>query len=97
MYKLRQSRVLISGLGSVGVEIAKNLILGGVRHITLHDTKNVSWRDLSAQYYLGTSDVGKNRAEACFSALEELNDSVQCDLTVQELTEDFVKEFDVSS
>lgn len=49
MKNLRKSSVLISGIGSVGVEIAKNLILGGVRSITIHDTKNCEWRDLSAQ------------------------------------------------
>ncbi|CAD5231489.1 unnamed protein product [Bursaphelenchus xylophilus] len=95
MYKLRQSRVLISGLGSVGVEVSKNLILGGIRHITLHDTKVVEWRDLSAQYYLNEKHVGKNRAESCFAALEELNDSVQCNLSTEELTEDVVAQFDL--
>uniref|UniRef100_A0A914RPN9 Uncharacterized protein n=1 Tax=Parascaris equorum TaxID=6256 RepID=A0A914RPN9_PAREQ len=49
MKNLRKSSVLISGIGSVGVEIAKNLILGGVRSVTIHDTKNCEWRDLSAQ------------------------------------------------
>ncbi|CAD5225283.1 unnamed protein product [Bursaphelenchus okinawaensis] len=95
MYKLRQARVLISGLGSVGVEISKNLILGGIRHISLHDTKNVEWKDLSAQYYLNESHLGKNRAESCFAALEELNDSVQCNLSTEELTEEIVAQFDL--
>lgn len=97
MHKLRQAKVLISGLGGVGVEVAKNLILGGVRHVTLHDVKTVSWRDLAAQYYVKESDIGKNRAAACFAALEELNDSVQCTLSTDELTEAFVADFDVSS
>ncbi|VDK55799.1 unnamed protein product [Anisakis simplex] len=49
MKNLRKSSVLISGIGSVGVEIAKNLILGGVRHVTLHDVNTCKWIDLSAQ------------------------------------------------
>jgi len=35
MTRLRSSSVLIAGMGGVGVEIAKNLILGGVRHVTV--------------------------------------------------------------
>ncbi len=36
MTRLRHGRLLIVGLGGVGVEVAKNLILGGVRHVTIH-------------------------------------------------------------
>jgi ubiquitin-activating enzyme E1 len=96
MFKLRKANVLISGLGGVGVEIAKNLILGGIRNVTLHDTKTTTWHDLSSQYYLSEEDLGRNRAEACFQKLAELNDSVACDCVVKELTEEYVSKFDVS-
>uniref|UniRef100_A0A914Z6C3 SUMO-activating enzyme subunit 1 n=1 Tax=Panagrolaimus superbus TaxID=310955 RepID=A0A914Z6C3_9BILA len=95
MFRLRSANVLVSGIGSVGVEVAKNLVLGGVRHVTLHDTKNVSWNDLSAQYYLHEDDIGKNRADACFSKIEELNDSVTCSLSTEPLTHDLIKKFNV--
>lgn len=96
MMHLRKSSVLVSGIGSVGVEIAKNLILGGVRQVTLHDTANAQWIDLSAQYYLNQKDLGHNRAAASFEYLAELNDSVTCSLSVDALTEDFVKKFEVN-
>ncbi|CAL2040742.1 unnamed protein product [Caenorhabditis brenneri] len=95
MVNLRTASVLISGLGSVGVEIAKNLILGGVRHVTIHDTKLANWSDLSAQYYLREEDVGHNRATACYERLAELNDSVNVEVSTNDLTEDFVKNFDL--
>ena len=38
MRRMATSNVLISGLGGLGVEIAKNVILGGVKSVTLHDT-----------------------------------------------------------
>ncbi|KAK6027321.1 ubiquitin-activating enzyme E1 [Ostertagia ostertagi] len=95
MIHLRKASVIISGLGGVGVEVAKNLILGGIRNVTLHDTKETRWLDLSAQYYLTENDVGKNRAAASFERLAELNDSVNCHLLVNELTEDVVKQFDL--
>ncbi|ULT95969.1 hypothetical protein L3Y34_004552 [Caenorhabditis briggsae] len=95
MVNLRTASVLISGLGSVGVEIAKNLVLGGVRHVTIHDTKLAKWTDLSAQYYLREADVGHNRATACYERLAELNDSVNVEVSTADLTEDFVKNFDL--
>ncbi|KAL3985654.1 ubiquitin-activating enzyme E1 family protein [Acanthocheilonema viteae] len=96
MMHLRKASVLISGIGSVGVEVAKNLILGGIRQVTIHDTRNAKWLDLSAQYYLKESDIGRNRAEASFERLAELNDSVTCHLSVEPLSENFVKQFDLT-
>ncbi|VDP45411.1 unnamed protein product [Soboliphyme baturini] len=49
MRRLRMANVLISGLGGLGVEVAKNLILGGIRHVTVQDTKDTTWFDLSSQ------------------------------------------------
>ena len=49
MNRLRGARVLISGMGSLGVEVAKNLILAGVSEVVIHETKTVKMNDLSAQ------------------------------------------------
>lgn len=95
MMHLREASVLISGLSGLGVELAKNLILGGMRHVSIHDTKVAGWQDLSAQYYLTEEDLGKNRAAACFERLAELNDSVQTSLHTEELTKEFVSGFDL--
>eukprot|EP00850_Spirogloea_muscicola_P006789 SM000033S12310 [mRNA] locus=s33:1758:6785:+ [translate_table: standard] len=76
MRRLFGANVLISGLGGLGVEIAKNVILAGVRSVTLHDTGKVKLADLSAQFYLTESDVGKPRAAACADRLQELNSTV---------------------
>ena len=45
-----------------GLEIAKNIILGGVKSVTLHDQENAEIADLSSQFYLTEEDIGKNRA-----------------------------------
>lgn len=52
MQRMAKSSVLIAGLGGVGAEIAKNIILGGVKSVTLHDNKNADWYDLSGQVKL---------------------------------------------
>lgn len=49
MKRMQNSNVLISGMRGLGVEIAKNVILGGVRSVTIHDEGVAEWRDLSSQ------------------------------------------------
>lgn len=49
MKHLQNSSVLISGLRGLGVEIAKNVILAGVKAVTLHDQGTAQWADLSSQ------------------------------------------------
>ncbi|KAG0460335.1 hypothetical protein HPP92_023463 [Vanilla planifolia] len=76
MRRLFASNVLVSGIGGLGVEIAKNLVLAGVKSITLHDEGVVELWDLSSNFYLSEDDVGKNRATACVQKLQELNNAV---------------------
>ena len=49
MRRMGAANVLISGLRGLGVEIAKNVVLSGVKSVTLHDDGNVEWADLSSQ------------------------------------------------
>jgi ubiquitin-activating enzyme E1 len=49
MVKMQHSNVLICGLGGLGVELAKNVTLGGVKSVCLHDKFNVTQADLSSQ------------------------------------------------
>ena len=49
MKKMQASNILISGMGGLGIEIAKNIILAGVKSVTVHDEKNATIEDLSTQ------------------------------------------------
>lgn len=49
MRRMQSSNVLIAGMNGLGVEIAKNVVLGGVKSVTIQDTKDTSWTDLSSQ------------------------------------------------
>lgn len=62
----------------MGIEIAKNLVLSGCKSFTFHDTKLAASTDLSAQFFLNTGDLGKNRVEACLHRLQQLNFYVRC-------------------
>ena len=46
---MQSSNVLVCGMGGLGVEIAKNVVLGGVKTMTIHDDTEVTYRDLSSQ------------------------------------------------
>lgn len=45
--KQSKCSVFLSGLGALGVEIAKNVVLSGVKRFTIHDSKTVTHDDLS--------------------------------------------------
>uniref|UniRef100_A0A673BFY1 E1 ubiquitin-activating enzyme n=1 Tax=Sphaeramia orbicularis TaxID=375764 RepID=A0A673BFY1_9TELE len=95
MKRMQISNVLISGMRGLGVEIAKNVILGGVRSVTVHDQGVAEWRDLSSQFYLREEDLGKNRAEVSQPRLAELNSYVPVTSYTGALTEDYLTKFQV--
>lgn len=95
MRRMASSDVLISGLGGLGVEIAKNVILGGVKSVTIHDEHKTQISDLSSQFYLTEADIGTNRAEASLTNLAELNPYVSVAVYTGKLTQDFVSKFRV--
>ncbi|GFP97974.1 ubiquitin-activating enzyme e1 2 [Phtheirospermum japonicum] len=76
MRRLFASNILVSGMQGLGVEIAKNLILAGVKSVTLHDEGTVELWDLSSNFVFSEKDLGKNRALASFQKLQELNNAV---------------------
>ncbi|XP_045793864.1 ubiquitin-activating enzyme E1 1-like [Trifolium pratense] len=88
MRKLFGASVLVSGMQGLGVEIAKNLILAGVKSVTLHDVGTVELWDMSSNFVFSENDVGKNRALVSVAKLQELNNAV----VVQSLTSELTKE-----
>lgn len=95
MKKMANSNVLISGMKGLGIEIAKNVVLGGVKSVTIQDTEKASWYDLSSQFFLREADIGKNRASSCVARLAELNSYVPVTANTEPLTETFIKKFQV--
>ena len=95
MRRMQNADVLLSGLGGLGVEIAKNIILGGVKSVTLHDTKNCTVKDLASQFYLNKCCLGQNRAESCAQKLAELNNYVTTSVITDELCENIINKFRV--
>lgn len=68
MHRMGTKSVLIAGLGGLGVEIAKNVILSGVKSVTVQDEGDAVWTDLSSQVTLGVPILFK--LIICFTAQE---------------------------
>ncbi|KAF2240122.1 putative poly(A) RNA transport protein [Viridothelium virens] len=73
MKRMGSSNILIVGLRGLGVEIAKNVALAGVKSLTLYDPRPATISDLSSQFFLHPSDVGLPRAKATAPRVSELN------------------------
>ncbi|KAJ3990279.1 ubiquitin activating enzyme [Lentinula detonsa] len=99
MKRMAASNVLIIGMQGLGVEIAKDIVLAGVKSVTVYDPEPVKIEDLSSQFFLREEDVGKPRAEVTVPRLAELNAYVPVrnlgGQAGQEITADLVKGFQV--
>ena len=95
MSMMATANVLISGIGGLGAEISKHVILGGVKSVTLHDASPVQASDMGSNIYLSEADIGRNRAEASAQRLSELNPSVSVYTSSAELTEELLQNFRV--
>lgn len=75
MQRLAKSSILLYGVGGLGIEIAKNIVLAGIKSLTIQDPSICRRHDLGTQFFLQEEDVdkNKNRAEISILRLAELN------------------------
>lgn len=76
MLKMQSSNVLIIGLKGLGLEIAKNVALAGVKSLSIYDPNPVELKDLSTQFFLTEADIGQPRAQSSAAQLAQLNSYV---------------------
>lgn len=91
--RMSGANVLLVGLNGLGVEIAKNVILAGVKSLTIADDTPTAIADLSSQFYLTEQDVGKPRAASCAMKLAELNEYVALNVHTGNITSDIIQKF----
>eukprot|EP00163_Fabomonas_tropica_P025710 TRINITY_DN4500_c0_g1_i3.p1 TRINITY_DN4500_c0_g1~~TRINITY_DN4500_c0_g1_i3.p1 ORF type:complete len:1158 (-),score=246.08 TRINITY_DN4500_c0_g1_i3:101-3457(-) len=77
MNRMKDSNVAIFSMKSLGVEIAKNVVLAGIKTLTIHDHGEVEAQDLSGQFFVKDKDIGSNRATVTAASLQELNPYVR--------------------
>lgn len=93
--RMANSDVLLLGMNGLGVEIAKNIILSGVKSVTIHDDTLTSFHDLASQFYLTEELIGIPRARATLGKLTELNPYVHVALLEGEITLEQFKNYAV--
>ena len=75
--RLRASRVLVAGLRGLGCEVAKNLVLAGVKSLRVLDDAALAAEDLESNFLCPVDKVGANRAETAVERLQQLNPMVE--------------------
>ncbi|KAG9000623.1 hypothetical protein FRB94_009580 [Tulasnella sp. JGI-2019a] len=99
MKRMATSNVLVVGAKGLGTEIAKNIVLAGVKSVTIFDPEPVQVSDLGTQFFLRARDVGQARGAVTAPRLQELNAYVPVrDLggsPGQSITTDLIKGFQV--
>lgn len=82
MRAMAKSAVLLLGCDGLAVEIAKNVVLAGVRSVAVYDPVPTTRLDLATNFYLSQSHVLANtpRASACIHNLAALNPYVSVSL-----------------
>ena len=88
MEKIINSSILLSGLDGLGIEIAKCLVLGGIKKLYIHDNTVINMKDLSSSYYYLEKDIGKYKKDILINKLKELNQYVEI-IIVNNLLEDY--------
>ena len=71
--KLFEARVLIFGCGAVGGDIAVELVMSGIRHITLFDMDIVAASDVSRHIFFDRKTIGKSKSDALKTYLEQID------------------------
>lgn len=96
--RLRAASVLLIGLKGLGAEIAKNIILSGVKSVTLMDPNAIDEEDKMSQFFVSSAPVGKNRAVASAAPAQLLNPMVKVIAdpgNPNDKADDFFTQFDV--
>lgn len=94
MNKISKLKILIYGIGGLGIEISKNIILAGPEKVTIFDNTKISIEDLCSNFYLEEKDIGYRRDEVSLKKLKELN-NVKCDVLKDSNLEEHIKEYDL--
>ncbi|CAL8353774.1 unnamed protein product [Gadus morhua 'NCC'] len=95
MQRMGEANILIAGMRGLGVEVAHNVILSGVKSVTVQDEGQVLWEHLSSQFFLREADLGQNRAECSLPRLASLNPRVQVSAHTGPLHEDMLMQYQV--
>ena len=96
MKKLRDSRVIVFGVGGVGGHAAEALVRSGVGHIAIVDFDKVEETNINRQLVALTSTIGKSKVEVLKNRLLDINPSLDIEAIEKFYLPENENEFDLS-
>ena len=90
--RLKQSHVVVAGLGGLGCSASLHLASTGVGHITLVDSDRVELSNLNRQVLHYEEDIGEKKPFSAARKLTKLNSSIEVTPVFEKITEDNAEE-----
>jgi len=84
--KLKQSHVVVAGLGGLGCAASLYLTCAGVGHVTLIDCDRVELSNLNRQILHYEEDIGEKKPFSAAQKLAELNPSIEVSPVFRKIT-----------
>jgi molybdopterin/thiamine biosynthesis adenylyltransferase len=85
--RLRQSHVVVAGLGGLGCSASLYLTCAGVGHVTLIDCDRVELSNLNRQVLHYEEDIGEGKPFSAAQKLAKLNSSIKVTPVFEKITE----------
>eukprot|EP01126_Amoeba_proteus_P025775 TRINITY_DN2561_c0_g3_i1.p1 TRINITY_DN2561_c0_g3~~TRINITY_DN2561_c0_g3_i1.p1 ORF type:complete len:206 (+),score=21.06 TRINITY_DN2561_c0_g3_i1:93-710(+) len=85
--RLRRASILLIGFTATQSEICKNVVLAGVKTVTINDTVLCSLKDTGSHLFLTSASVGRNRASESLEKIRMLNPNVEVHVTTLPMDE----------
>jgi molybdopterin/thiamine biosynthesis adenylyltransferase len=90
--RLKQSHVVVAGLGGLGCSASLYLTCAGIGHVTLIDCDHVEISNLSRQVLYYEEDIGEGKPFSAAQKLAKLNSSIEVTPVFQKITEHNARE-----
>jgi len=85
MGKICDTTIMICGVNSLGLEVSKNSILSGFKHVILCDDTENNVVDISSNYYSTDDYHDKNKVDTIYEKLKDLNTYVNVTIVKEKL------------
>ncbi|MBU7019068.1 MAG: ThiF family adenylyltransferase [Theionarchaea archaeon] len=85
--KMEKTTIFVAGVGALGCEIAKNLILMGTGRVILCDYDDIELSNVSRQMLFRDEDIGKKKADVAQKCLLRMNEFTSVEAYSQKIQE----------
>lgn len=89
--KLKNSHVVVAGVGGLGSPVSIYLVSAGIGHITIVDNDRVELSNLNRQILHWDTDIGKKKVVSAHNKLSKLNPRIEITPLHEKITEKNVK------